>query len=97
MHPSHRQGRPSHRFPMFACAALVVLGLPVIAASPALASPAADGAGALSHLDLARKDWLGTSRTTSAKVWFTVAGGALSDVYYPTIDNTNVETLQYII
>jgi GH15 family glucan-1,4-alpha-glucosidase len=30
-------------------------------------------------------------------VWFTVAGGALSDVYYPTIDNTNVETLQYIV
>ena len=30
-------------------------------------------------------------------MWFTVAGGVLSDVYYPTIDNTNVETLQYIV
>ena len=82
---------------MLACAALVVLGLPTISASPALASPATDGPGALSHFDLARKDCLGTSRTTASKVWFTVAGGVLSDVYYPTIDNTNVETLQYIV
>ena len=64
---------------------------------PPAPSPATDGPGALSHFDLARKDCLGTSRTTSSKVWFTVAGGALSDVYYPTIDNTNVETLQYIV
>src|SRR5689334_23048572 len=53
--------------------------------------------GALSHFDLARKDCLGTARNTSSKVWFTVAGGVLSDVYYPTIDNTNVETLRYVV
>jgi glucoamylase len=40
---------------------------------------------------------LGTARNTSSKVWFTVANGVLSDVYYPTADNTNVETLQYIV
>ena len=55
------------------------------------------GPGALSHFDLARKDCLGTARNTTSKVWYTVAGGILSDVYYPTIDNTNVETLQYIV
>jgi glucoamylase len=53
--------------------------------------------GALSHFDLARKDCLGTARNRTSKVWFTVAGGVLSDVYYPTVDNTNVETLQYIV
>jgi glucoamylase len=53
--------------------------------------------GALSHFDLARKDCLGTARNTTSKVWYTVANGVLSDVYYPTIDNTNVETLQYIV
>ncbi len=26
-----------------------------------------------------------------------MAGGVLSDVYYPTIDNTNVETLQFVV
>jgi len=53
--------------------------------------------GALSHFDLARKDCLGTARNSTSKVWFTVAGGVLSDVYYPTIDNTNVETLRYVV
>ena len=51
----------------------------------------------VSHFDLARKDCLGTARNTTSKVWYTVANGVLSDVYYPTIDTTNVETLQYIV
>ena len=39
----------------------------------------------------------GRRGTARSKVWFTVANGILSDVYYPTIDNTNVETLQYVV
>src|SRR5207344_2631672 len=69
--------------------------LSTLATSPS--ATAADGPGALSHFDLARKDCLGTARNTTSKVWFTLANGVLSDVYYPTIDNTNVETLQYIV
>ena len=69
--------------------------LSAFASSPA--STATDGPGALSHFDLSRKDCLGTARNTTSKVWFTIANGVLSDVYYPTIDNTNVETLQYIV
>ncbi len=62
------------------------------------APPGAPGwPGTLSHFDLARKDCLGTARNTSSKVWYTVANGVLSDVYYPTVDNTNVETLQYVV
>ena len=76
---------------------LMVVALALGLAAPAVAAPAHDGPGALSHFDLARKDCLGTSRTSASKVWFTVAGGVLSDVYYPTVDNTNVETLQYIV
>jgi glucan 1,4-alpha-glucosidase len=64
---------------------------------PGSATVAPDGPGALSHFDLARKDCLGTARNTGSKVLFTVANGVLSDVYYPTVDNTNVETLQYIV
>ena len=67
------------------------------AQSVAVAGPATDGPGATSHFDLARKDCLGTARNTTSKVWFTLANGVLSDVYYPTIDNTNVETLQFIV
>ena len=79
-----------------AAATCVVLGVASGAGSTPL-SVAPDGPGALSHFDLARKDCLGTARNTTSRVWFTVAGGVLSDVYYPTIDNTNVETLQYVV
>jgi len=64
-------------------------------AAPDAAAP--DGPGALSHFDRARKDCLGTARNRTSKVWYTVANGVLSDVYYPTVDNTNVETLQYVV
>ena len=61
-------------------------------------SSAAPGApGTMSHFGLARKDCVGTARNTTSKVWFTVAGGVLSDVYFPTIDTTNIETVQYIV
>src|SRR5439155_6806379 len=45
----------------------------------------------------ARKDCLGTARTTASRVWYTVAGGVLSDVHFPTADNTDVETLQLVV
>jgi glucan 1,4-alpha-glucosidase len=69
----------------------------IITGPAAAATAASDGPGALSHFDLARKDCLGTARNRTSKVWYTVAGGVLSDVYYPTIDTTNVETLQYVV
>src|SRR3954452_5003724 len=80
----------------FAAATCVLLALASGAAGAPLAA-APDGPGALSHFDLARKDCLGTARNTTSKVWFTVANGVLSDVYYPTVDNTNVETLQFAV
>ncbi len=79
-----------------ACLAVTV-SIPYSTASAAPPALAPGGPGALSHFDLARKDCLGTAADTASKVWYTVAGGVLSDVYYPTVDNTNVETLQYIV
>jgi glucoamylase len=70
---------------------------PASAAPVATGSAASGGPGATSHFDLARKDCLGTAGNTTSKVWYTVADGVLSDVYEPTIDNTNVETLQYVV
>ena len=75
----------------------LVVTVSAAGASARTSASAADGPGALSHFDLARKDCLGTARNTTSKVWYTVAGGVLSDVYYPTADNTNVETLQYVV
>ena len=55
------------------------------------------GPGTTSYLDTARKDCFGTAHNTGSKVWFTVADGVLSDVFSPTIENTNVNTVQYIV
>ena len=63
--------------------------------SPAAVAPGAPGS--MSYFDLARKDCVGTARNTNSKVWFTVADGVLSDVYWPTVDATNVHTLQYVV
>jgi glucoamylase len=93
----HSIGAPTRALGVFATVALVVGGLTVATAPSAVAVAASGGPGALSHFDLARKDCLGTARNTSSKVWYTVAGGVLSDVYYPTVDNTNVETMQYVV
>ncbi len=58
---------------------------------------AAGGPGAASYYDEARKDCVGTAADTSSKVWYTVADGTLSDVYAPTIDNTDVKSLDPIV
>ncbi|HEX7310357.1 MAG TPA: hypothetical protein VF232_04185, partial [Gaiellaceae bacterium] len=68
-----------------------------VAATHVLTITAPAITGDISHFDLARKDCLGTARNTTSKVWYTVANGVLSDVYYPTVDNTNLETLQYVV
>ena len=77
--------------------ALAAAALGCTATTAHAATPATDGPGAMSHFDLARKDCVGTARNTRSKVWFTVANGVLSDVYYPTNDNTDNETLQYVV
>jgi glucoamylase len=79
-------------------AAALAVTIPAASAATAAAATVAPGApGAPSYFDLARKDCLGTAAGRGSKVWYTVAGGVLSDVYEPTIDNTDVSTLQYVV
>src|SRR3954451_4854896 len=78
-------------------AAIAAVALGSCATEARAATPAPGAPGTMSHFDLARKDCVGTARNTRSKVWFTVADGVLSDVYYPTNDNTNNETLQYVV
>jgi glucoamylase len=58
---------------------------------------AAGAPGAASYYDEGRKDCVGTAANRSSKVWYTVADGTLSDVYAPTIDNTDVKSLDPIV
>jgi len=75
--------------------ALVASAGAAVATASAQTAPGAPGAQ--SFFDLARKDCVGTARNTTSKVWFTVADGVLSDVYWPNVDATNVHTLQYLV
>jgi len=91
-------------FGILVTGAAMIAGLTAAATgSPAAATTGgadvtAPGApGAASYFDLARKDCVGTAAARGSKVWYTVAGGVLSDVYEPTIDNTDVSTLQYVV
>jgi glucoamylase len=91
------------RFLTISAIALLTIPLSAVAASaaapggdpPSITAPGAPGV--TSYFDLARKDCVGTARNTTSKVWFTVADGVLSDVYEPTIDNTNVKSLEYVV
>jgi glucoamylase len=52
----------------------------------------------------AKADWapadkhgFGTSKTLASKVWFTLEGGELSEVYYPRLDTPSYRDLQFVV
>jgi glucoamylase len=47
------------------------------------------------HWPTAAKDGFGTSTTLASKVWFTLADGVMTEVFYPRIDLPNVQSLQF--
>jgi glucoamylase len=58
-------------------------------------APGAPGLDA--QWESAGKVGVGTSSTLESKVWFTLQGGVMTEVYYPTVDVANVRLLQLII
>ncbi len=79
---------------------VAVVGASLLCAEQSSGAAAGDAPGSpgeLSRFDLGRKDCLGTAVNPRSKVWYTVAGGVLSDVYEPTVDNSNVTTLEYVV
>jgi glucoamylase len=75
-------------------------------ASPVLVSPAlasarsgeAPGApGAASDWVTGNKDGFGTARGTHSKVWYTLHGGELSEIYYPRIDTPSTRDTQLLV
>ncbi len=45
----------------------------------------------------AGKEAVGTSNTEASKVWFTLRGGVMDEIYYPTVDVANTQTLKFIV
>jgi glucoamylase len=58
-------------------------------------APGAPGQDA--HWASAAKQGFGTANSARSKVWFTLADGAMTEVYYPTLDVPNVQVLQLLV
>src|SRR5262252_1318431 len=61
------------------------------------AGRAGDGPGDPAAWTMGNKLAVGTSADTTSKVWFTVAKGITSEIFYPRLDVPNMQDMQYII
>ncbi len=43
------------------------------------------------------KDAVGTAYSTSSHIWYTLSGGCITEVYYPTIDRPQIRDLQFLV
>jgi glucoamylase len=65
--------------------------------------PAAAIEGAFGHPGIAptwsisTKDGIGTAYAVSSRVWFTLAKGILTEIYFPTIDRPQIRDAQFLI
>jgi glucoamylase len=79
-------------------ALLLSISLSAAAARSQVANDLAPGApGRDAQWTSAGKDAVGTSNTVESKVWFTLRGGVMDEVYYPTVDVANTQTLQFVV
>src|SRR3954454_16943374 len=79
------------------CTTIVSIALALAAAPAALAADAPGAPGAKATWTPANKDGYGTSTTTASKVWHTLSGGQLTEVYYPDLGTPSVRTLDFVI
>lgn len=70
---------------------MIRIGLVIVIAAHAVIAQGADA-----HWPSAAKTGFGTSTTMNSKVWFTLANGVMTEVFYPTLDTPNVQTLQLL-
>jgi glucan 1,4-alpha-glucosidase len=75
--------------------AVAALSGPARAIAASADAPGAPGAAAT--WTTGDKEGLGTSRTTTSKVWYTLTGGTMSEVYYPSGVTPNVRELQFAV
>lgn len=63
-----------------------------------MAGPAlADEPGATAHWTTGAKQGVGTSTSTTSKVWYTLSDGTLSEVYFPRVDVANTRALELVV
>ncbi|MFI5606545.1 glycoside hydrolase family 15 protein [Amycolatopsis sp. NPDC051903] len=76
--------------------AIMAAGAVVSAGAPA-SGTATDCCGGPSSWTTGNKDALGTAAATASPVWFTVANGVTSEVFYPRADTPEMQDLQYVV
>src|ERR1700759_4544587 len=76
-------------------AAFISLAVLSAAALPAQSAPGAPGA--VPTWTTGSKDGVGTSTTAESKVWYTLEGGIMTEVYYPRLDVANSRTLEFAV
>lgn len=55
------------------------------------------GPGFKPNWSSASKQGIGTACNDSSRVWFTIADGVITEVFYPTVDTANIKDLQFLI
>jgi len=60
-------------------------------------NPAPGGPGIEPRWTGGAKDAVGTAYAVSSRMWYTLARGIVTEVYYPTIDTPQIRDLQYMI
>jgi len=79
------------------CVLAIVVLVFSFAAIPAAAQNAPNGPGTLPTWTPGSKEAVGTATSTESKVWFTLQGGILTEVYYPRLDTADVRTLEFAV
>ncbi|MGH9526888.1 MAG: glycoside hydrolase family 15 protein, partial [Terriglobales bacterium] len=64
---------------------------------PPCSHPAPDGPGIEPRWTRGAKDAIGTAYSASSRVWFTIAQGVVTEVYYPTIDQPQIRDWQFLV
>jgi hypothetical protein len=59
--------------------------------------PAPNGPGASPTWSRGDKDGVGTAYSASSQVWYTVAGGIITEVYYPDVDTPQIRDMQLLV
>ena len=78
-------------------ATLVAASLAGLPSPASAAGTASDGPGGGSSWTTGNKIALGTSATSTSKVWYTAARGITTEVFYPRADVANVQDMQYVV
>jgi len=76
---------------------IVALLLALLCAAPANAAEAPGAPGAVANWTAGDKDGFGSARPLASKVWFTLQGGELTEVYAPDLGTPSYRDLQFVV